>query len=114
MPQESDKLPWLFVDGTTQQIFRIRSGEPSWQADDEQDFAMAECAFHIVADDGNAFDFVLRISGNVLADQSVENPGALRELIGSKGVEIVEGAINKGIRGDQQLLWEPDGVSVIA
>jgi hypothetical protein len=28
-------------------------------------------------------------------------------------VEIIEGAIHKGIRGDQQLLWEADGVSVV-
>jgi hypothetical protein len=29
-----------------------------------------------------------------------------------KGVDIIEGVINRGVRGDQQIVWESDGVSV--
>ena len=38
---------------------------------------------------------------------------ALLSLVQSKGVEIIEGAIHNGIRGDHRLVWEPDGVSVV-
>jgi len=87
------------VDGATQQTFRIRLDLPAWDPPDEgdeQDEAL--CAYHVTADDGDVFALRLQISGEVLQ---------------SKGVEIIEGAIHNGIRGDRQLVWEPDGVSVV-
>jgi len=66
------KYSWLFVDGESQDTFRIRTGDPVWQ----------------------------------------ENTEGLIRFIGSKGADIIEGVINRGVRGDQQILWESDGVSV--
>lgn len=108
------RLPWIFVDGATQQTFRIRIDSPAWEpAPPEDDLDEALCGFHITADDGHAFAFQLQISGDVLDENEVRDLGALLSLIQGKGVEIIEGAIHKGIRGDQQLLWEADGVSVV-
>jgi hypothetical protein len=108
------KLPWIFVDGATQQTFRIRIDSPAWDpALPEESPDEALCEFHITGDDGHAFAFQLQISGDVLDENEVGDLAALLSLIQGKGVEIVEGAIHKGIRGDQQLLWEADGVSVV-
>jgi hypothetical protein len=108
------RLPWIFVDGATQQTFRIRIDSPAWEPTvDTNDAGEALCGFHITADDGRAFAFELQISGDVLDENEVADLSALLSLIQGKGVEIIEGAIHKGIRGDQQLVWETDGVSVV-
>lgn len=109
------RLPWIFVDGATQQTFRIRLDLPPWQpvdvggAKDE-----ATCRFRIVPDDGNAFSFQLQIATDVLEDAGVKDVVTLLALIEGKGMEIVEGAIHNGVRGDQQLVWESDGVSLVS
>lgn len=113
MAKKSDKLPWIFIDGASQEIFRIRYDDPAWEVDDDGRMETARCAFEIVADDGTAFEFNLQIAPNVLENQSVEDLEALATLIASKGVEIIEGAIHRGVRGDQQLVWEQDGVSIV-
>lgn len=108
------RLPWIFVDGSTQETFRIRLDVPTWDpVPAEQEPDEAYCSFHITTDDGTAFAFRLRISGDVLDDNKVREFPSLLGLIQGKGVEIVEGAIHNGIRGDQQLVWETDGVSVV-
>lgn len=115
MPKAKHRLPWIFVDGSTQQTFRIRLDSPSWDPPGEpevQDDAV--CQFHITTDDGSAFRFQLRIAGDVLDENSVRDQDALIALVQGKGVEIIEGAIHKGIRGDQALVWDPDGVSVVS
>lgn len=114
MPSKSARLPWIFVDGSTQQSFRIRYEVPSWAppsdgSEEEEVF----CRFHITTDDGAAFSFQLQIDDEILADHEVDDGSSLRRLIEAKGVEIVEGAIHSGIRGNQQLVWNPDGVSVV-
>ena len=112
--KKSARLPWIFVDGSTQESFRIRLDVPNWdpvQEDTEPDEAY--CSFYITADDGNAFAFQLQISGDVLGENRVREFAALLSLIQGKGVEIIEGAIHSGIRGDQRLVWETDGVSVV-
>ena len=106
------KYSWLFVDGESQDTFRIRTGDPVWQTGDDGSFGEAHCSFDIVAEDGTGFKFSLRITGGVLESQGVENPTGLIRFIGSKGADIIEGVINRGVRGDQQILWESDGVSV--
>ena len=109
------RMPWIFVDGSTQQTFRIRFDVPEWTPAAESESAAEDvyCRFHITGDDGGAFDFQLEISNDVLESFKVESKESLAELIRGKGVEIVEGAIHKGVRGDQRLVWEPDGVSII-
>lgn len=108
------RLPWIFVDGATQQTFRIRLDLPSLRPAGETVIGdEATCRFRIVSDDGNAFSFQLQIAGEVLADAGVSNVATLLALIEGKGVEIVEGAIHNGVRGDQQLVWESDGVSLV-
>ena len=115
MAKRPARLPWIFVDGKTQQTFRIRLDLPTWQAPDEgADEEEAYCSFHITTDDGNAFAFQLQISGDVLSENRVRDLAALQALVAGKGVEIIEGAIHSGIRGDQRLVWEPDGVSVVS
>lgn len=115
MLSKSARLPWIFVDRSTQRSFRIRYELPSWAPpmsegeDDEEVF----CRFHITADDGDAFSFQLQIDDEILADHEVDDGTSLRRLIEAKGIEIVEGAIHSGIRGDQQLVWNPDGVSLV-
>jgi len=106
------KYSWIFVDGESQETFRIRSGDPVWQTADDGSFEQARCAFEIVTEDGTGFKFQLRITGGVLESQGVENTAALIQFIDSKGADIIEGVINRGVRGDQQILWESDGVSV--
>ena len=113
MPEKRARLPWIFIDGGTQEIFRIRHDAPALETDEAGGSDRAHCAFHIIGDDGGAFDFHLEISSAVLENYSVEDLQALLNLIASKGAEIVEGAIHRGIRGDQQLVWEPDGVSLV-
>ena len=108
------RLPWIFVDGETQQTFRIRLDLPDWAPPDEDgDQEEALCAFHVTADDGNAFALQLQISGDVLNENQVRDAAALLGLVQGKGVEIIEGAIHNGIRGNHQLVWETDGVSVL-
>lgn len=108
------RLPWIFVDGSTQQTFRIRLGSPTWEpVRAEQEADDAHCQFHITTDDGSAFSFQLQIAGDVLNENRVQDAESLLALIQAKGVEIIEGAIHNGIRGDQSLVWDPDGVSVI-
>ena len=115
MPKKPARLPWIFVDGATQETFRIRLHLPEWDLPAETDEAeQALCEFHITADDGKAFDFELQISGDVLTENEVRDAAALQLLVQGKGVEIIEGAIHNGIRGNQQLLWQSDGVSVVA
>lgn len=114
MADKKPRLPWIFVDGSTQQSFRIRLDDPRWTPmaeGEEPDDAL--CEFHITGDDGTRFRFQLQIVGDVLDDNDVDDPEALLSLIQQKGVEIIEGAIHKGIRGDQALVWEPDGISVV-
>lgn len=106
------KYSWLFVDGESQEIFRIRTGDPVWQTSDDGSFEQARCNFDIIAEDGTGFKFSLRITGGVLESQGVEDPTGLLRFIESKGADIIEGVINRGVRGDQQILWESDGVSV--
>lgn len=78
---------------------------------DEPDDAV--CEFHITGDDGTRFRFQLQIAGDVLDENDVADAETLLSLIQHKGVDIIEGAIHKGIRGDQALVWEPDGISVV-
>lgn len=115
MARIEHRLPWIFVDGSTQQTFRIRLDPPSWdppfESADQDD---AVCQFHITTDDGSAFNFQLQIDGDVLDENEVRDLETLVALIQGKGVEIIEGAIHKGIRGDQALVWETDGVSVVS
>jgi len=108
------RLPWIFVDGATQETFRIRLDVPNWEPPDEgNDTDDAYASFHIQADDGHAFAFQLSISDDVLTENQVRDAAALLALVQAKGVEIIEGAIHNGIRGDQRLVWEADGVSVV-
>lgn len=103
------------MDGSTQQTFRIRLDPPRWDPPEEKDDQDdAVCQFHITTDDGSAFHFQLQIAGDVLDENEVRDLDALVSLVQIKGVEIIEGAIHKGIRGDQALVWEPDGVSVVS
>ena len=106
------KYSWLFVDGESQETFRIRTGDPVWQTSDDGSFEQARCTFDIVAADGTGFKFQLRVTGGVLESQGVDNADGLIKFLGSKGADIIEGVINRGVRGDQQILWESDGVSV--
>lgn len=114
MTRKAPRLPWIFVDGATQQTFRIRLDLPSWKPPDEgADHDEALCAYHVTADDGDVFALQLQISGKVLSDNEIRDLTALLTLVQGKGVEIIEGAIHNGIRGDRQLVWEPDGVSIV-
>ena len=106
------KYTWLFVDGESQETFRIRTGDPVWQTSDDGSFELARCTFDILAAVGTEFKFQLRVTGGVLESQGVENADGLIKFLGSKGADIIEGVINRGVRGDQQILWESDGVSV--
>ncbi len=106
------KYSWLFVDGESQDTFRIRTGDPVWQTADDGSFEQARCSYDIGAEDGTGFKSSLRITGGVLESQGVENTEGLIRFIGSKGADIIEGVINRGVRGDQQILWDSDGVSV--
>jgi hypothetical protein len=113
MPK-APRLPWIFVDGSTQETFRIRLDIPSWDPPgDGDDQDGARCAYEVTADDGDVFALQLQISGEVLGDNEIRDLAALLGLIQSKGVEIIEGAIHNGIRGDHQLVWDPDGVAVV-
>jgi len=111
--KKTPRLPWIFVDGSTQQTFRIRIDTPLWDPESVEEEDDAVCAFYITGDDGHAFSFQLKISTDVLEENEVADLDALVQLIQGKGVEIIEGAIHNGIRGDQQLVWDPDGVSVV-
>ena len=106
------KYSWIFVDGESQETFRIKTGDPVWQTADDGSFEQARCSFDVVTEDGTGFKFQLRITGGVLESQGVDNTAGLIRFIGSKGADIIEGVINRGVRGDQQILWESDGVSV--
>jgi hypothetical protein len=106
------KYSWLFVDGESQQTFRIQTGDPVWQTADDGSFEQAHCNFDITTEDGTGFKFSLRITGGVLESQGVDNAAGLIRFLGSKGADIIEGVINRGVRGDQNILWESDGVSV--
>mgnify|MGYP000437756020 CR=1 FL=1 len=68
---------WLFVDGESQETFRIRSGDPVWQTGDDGSFEQARCNFDIVAEDGTGFKFSLRITGGVLESQGVDSTAGL-------------------------------------
>ena len=61
----------------------------------------------------NVSAFVREITGEVLDANKVRDLAALLSFVQSKGVEVIEGAIHNGIRGDHRLVWEPDGVSVV-
>ena len=61
---------------------------------------------------GAGFKFQLRVTGGVLESQGVNDADGLIKFLGSKGADIIEGVINRGVRGDQEILWESDGVSV--
>ena len=108
----SAKYIWLFVDGESQETFRIRTGDPAWQTSDNGSFEQARCSFDIVAEDGTGFKFQLRVTGGVLESQGVNDADGLIKFLGSKGADIIEGVSNRGVRGDQEILWEADGVSV--
>ena len=108
----SAKYIWLFVDGESQETFRIRTGDPVWQTSDNGSFEQARCSFNIVAEDGTGFKFQLRVTGGVLESQGVNDADGLIKLLVSIGADIIEGVINRGVRGDQQILWESDGVAV--
>ena len=111
---KAPRLPWIFIDGATQQTFRIRLDLPDWDPPTEGDkHDEALCAFHVIGDDGAAFALRLQISRDVLSDNAIADPGAFQALVQGKGVEIIEGAIHNGIRGDHRLVWETDGVSVV-
>ena len=97
----SAKYIWLFVDGESQETFRIRTGDPAWQTSDNGSFEQARCSFDIVAEDGTGFKFQLRVTGGVLESQGVNDADGLIKFL-----------INRGVRGDQEILWESDGVSV--
>lgn len=103
---------WIFVDGASQQTFRIRCGDPAWETDEDGKLQQARCSFNIRTEDGTDFQFLLRISGGVLEGQGVDSTDQLLSFIRTKVPDIVEGAIHRGIRGDQQILWDPDGVSL--
>ena len=107
----SAKYIWLFVDGESQETFRIRTGDPAWQTSDNGSFEQARCSFAIVAEDGTGFKFQLRVTGGVLESQGVNDADGLIKFLGSKGADIIEGVINRGVRGDQEILWESDGGS---
>lgn len=104
---------WIFVDGATQQTFRIRSQDPAWETSEEGVWREAKVRFRVTADDGSHFDYLLQISRDVLASQEIADPQALGRFLASKGVEIVEGMIHRGIRQNQQVVLESDGVSLI-
>jgi hypothetical protein len=106
------KYSWLFVDNESQETFRIRTGDPVWSTSDDGSFEQARCSFDIIGEDGTGFQLALRITGGVLDSQGVQNTEKLLRFIGSQGADIIEGVINRGVRGDQQILWESDGVSV--
>ena len=108
----SAKYIWLFVDGESQETFRIRTGDPVWQTSDNGSFEQARCSCSIVAEDGTGFKFQLRVTGGVLESQGGNAAVGLIKFLGSKGADIIEGVINRGVRGDQQILWESDVVSV--
>ena len=108
----SAKYIWLFVDGESQETFRIRTGDPAWQTSDNGSFEQARCSFDILAEDGTGFKFQLRVTGGVLESQGVNDADGLIKFLGSKGADIIEGVIIRGVRGDQEILWESDGVSV--
>ena len=108
----SAKYIWLFVDGESQETFRIRTGDPAWQTSGNGSFEQARCSFDIVAEDGTGFKFQLRVTGGVLESQGVNDADGLIKFLGSKGADIIEGVITGGVRGDQEILWESDGVSV--
>lgn len=103
---------WIFIDAESQQTFRIRSGDPVWETSEDGDIQQARCAFEVKSEDGSDFRFQLRVSGGVLESQGIASSDGLIRFIGSKGVDIIEGVINRGVRGDQQIVWESDGVSV--
>lgn len=103
---------WIFIDAESQQAFRISSGDPVWETAEDGSIQQVRCAFEVFAEDGSDFRFQLRISGSVLESQGVESSEGLIQFIGSKGADIIEGVINRGVRGNQQILWETDGVSV--
>jgi hypothetical protein len=103
---------WIFIDGESQQTFRIRSGDPVWETSEDGSIQQARCAFEVKSEDGSDFRFQLRVSGGVLESQGIDSSDGLIRFIGSKGVDIIEGVINRGVRGDQQIVWESDGVSV--
>lgn len=104
---------WIFVDGDTQETFRIRSADPSWHADDDGNLEQAVCSFDIAAEDGSGYRFDLAISGGVLDAEGVDNSESLVRFITSKGIDIVESVLSQGFRGDQQIVWETDGVSLV-
>ena len=106
------KYSWIFVDAESQDTFRIRAGDPVWESGGDGKFEQVQCSFHVVGEDGTDFLFLLKITGGVLESQGVDDPGELAQFIGSKGADIIEGVINRGVRGDQEILWESDGVSV--
>ena len=103
---------WIFIDGESQQTFRIRSGDPVWETSEDGAIQQARCAFEVHSEDGSDFRFQLRVSGGVLESQGIDSSDGLIRFIGSKGVDIIEGVINRGVRGDQQIVWESEGVSV--
>ena len=103
---------WIFIDAESQQTFRICSGDPVWETSEDGDIQQARCAFEVKSEDGSDFRFQLRVSGGVLESQGIASSDGLIRFIGSKGVDIIEGVINRGVRGDQQIVWESDGVSV--
>ena len=112
--RKTPRLPWIFVDGATQQTFRIRLDLPSWDPPDEGDEQdEAVCQYHVTGDDGDHFHLHLEITGEVLDANKVRDLAALLTFVQNKGVEVIEGAIHNGIRGDHRLVWEPDGVSVV-
>ncbi len=80
----SAKYIWLFVDGESQETFRIRTGDPAWQTSDNGSFEQARCSFDIVAEDGTGFKFQLTVTPwssrvAVISSRALV-PGTEREL----------------------------------
>jgi len=109
-----NKYSWIFVDKDTQDTFRIHIESPSWHANPDGKVEQATCSFDVAANDGHDYQFELRISGGVLESEGVETGKQLIRFVHTKGMDIVESVLSQGFRGDQQILWETDGVSVVA
>ena len=43
---------WIFIDGESQQTFRIRSGDPVWETAEDGSIQQARCAFQVKSEDG--------------------------------------------------------------
>lgn len=103
---------WIFVDGASQETFRIRLDDPMWQASEGGDWENAKVVFHVTTEDGTTFDFLVEVSRDVLEAAEVQDVDAFLEFLGDKGVDVVEKALHSGVRDDRRLLWMPEGITV--